>query len=558
VKADVQQIILWVFAVAVLTACGGGGVSGDNSSVDTDSAPALSYSEAFRFLNQASMGATEAEARRVVAMGYEAWIDEQMQIPVSLSAPYVNNAFLLNGDVQRGSRVGAWVQNALYGPDQLRQRVALALSEILVVSEIGFLKYYPWELGLADYYDLLAKHAFGNYRDLVEDATLHPAMGNYLNMLGNLKPDAEKNIRPDENFARELMQLFTIGLVELNIDGSERKGDKGQAIPTYTQEIVQGFAHAFTGWNYKKSADAPPQPISPTHISRRLPMVLYPGRHDTGPKKLLDGVTLPAREDGEQDLQDALDNIFQHPNVAPFISFRLIQRLVTSNPSPAYVARIAGVFNDNGAGVKGDLAAVVKAILLDAEARPDSYSPIDGKLKEPLLRLTQLWRAYDPVTADTSGVYRVEDMWKKIGQGPLQAASVFNFFLPSYASSGQIRDQQLVAPEMQITTEYLTATFTTYLFRQTHFWNTLPSTLALGVGSRADVLIDFNADVALEVNPNALIDRVAETLMGGEISDELRASVANVIANVPLDEEGKRSSAAIFLIVSSPEFAYQY
>jgi uncharacterized protein (DUF1800 family) len=587
---NLQQKILVILAVAVLTACGGGGSSADSTSVeetpvpvpapDPDPAPAPdpdpaptpvvpeTYAEAFRFLNQASMGATEAEARRVVAMGYEAWIDEQLQLPASLSAPYVNNIFDLTdnpGDAkaeyssQEGSRTGAWVLNAVNGPDQLRQRVALALSEILVVSDVGELSWYRWESALADYYDVLAKNAFGNYRDLLEDVTLRPVMGIYLSMLGNLKPDTEKNIRPDENFARELMQLFTIGLVELNIDGTEKKDSVGRAIPTYTQDTVQGFAHVFTGWDYKQGDDL----FRPNTTSNRQPMVLYPGRHDTGAKQLLGGLTLPAGQSGEQDLQDALNNIFEHPNVAPFISLRLIQRLVTSNPSAGYVEDVARVFNDNGAGVKGDLAAVVKEILLHPDARPASYSPIDGKLKEPLLRMTQLWRAYGATSAYPPGLLVVENLTNKIGQGPLQAESVFNFFQPSYAPSGEIRNQQLVAPEMQIITEYNSAKHTSYLYRQTHFWHKLPNSIVGGFESTPHVLINFNSDVALEASPDELINRVAYKLLGGNISDELRAQVTYVIAKhnelkPESTPEGSLTAAVIFLIASSPEYAYQY
>ena len=563
----IRQTLLVMLAAAVLSACGGGESSDGNNRVGQNSATGEvpnsniiapdAYADYFRFLNQATMGATDAEIGRVTAVGYETWIDEQMEMPISLSAPYVEANLSSAGDVRAGDRTAAWIENALHGPDQLRQRVALALSEILVISETGVLRWFQWELAMADYYDLLAKNAFGNYRNLLEDVTLHPAMGNYLSMRGNLKPDAEKNIRPDENFARELMQLFTIGLVELNIDGTPKRDSRGYTIPTYTQDIVQGFAHVFTGWNHKKSIDDP-SPILPTHISRRKPMVLYPRHHDTGPKELLGGVTLPARYDGEQDLEDALDNIFEHPNVGPFISLRLIQRLVTSNPSPDYVARIARVFNDNGSGVKGDLAAVVKAILLDPEARPDSYSPIDGKLKEPMLRLTQLWRAYDAVKVDSSGDNVGHRMTDKTGQGPLQAESVFNFFLPSYAPPGEIRDLQLVAPEMQIITPYLSAKYITYLYNQTHHWHKLPQPFFDWGTSAPHVLINFNADVALEANPDELIDRLAYKLLGGNISAELRAHTADVIAIIPLDEEGRRTAAAVFFIASSPEYAYQY
>jgi uncharacterized protein (DUF1800 family) len=565
--SGLRQTLLIMLAAAVLSACNGGESSDENSGVDNNSTTYQvpkseiilpdAYADYFRFLNQATMGATETEIGRVAAVGYEAWIDEQMAMPISLSAPYVEANLSSAGDVRVGSRNGAWVKNALQGRDQLRQRVALALSEILVISETGGLSWFQWELAMADYYDLLAKNAFGNYRNLLQDVTLHPAMGTYLSMRGNLKPDTEKNIRPDENFARELMQLFTIGLVELNIDGTPKRDSRGHTIPTYTQDTVQGFAHVFTGWDYKKIVDDPPAPILPTHISRRKPMALSPERHDIGPKELLGGVTLPARNDGEQDLQDALDNIFEHQNVGPFVSLRLIQRLVTSNPSPDYVARIARVFNGNGSGVKGDLAAVVKAILLDPEARPDSYSPIDGKLKEPMLKLTQLWRAYDAVKADSSGDLLVPDMTEKTGQGPLQAESVFNFFLPSYAPRGEIRDQQLVAPEMQIITDYLSAEYITYVYRQTHYWNQFPELDVGGHEATPHVLINFNSEIALEANPDELIDRLAYKMLGGNISAELRAHTADVIDMTKLDKEGHRTAAAIFIIASSPEYAYQ-
>jgi len=513
----------------------------------------LSMADAFRFLNQASLGATVAEARRVIDMGYEAWIDEQMQLPVSLTMPPVYAELTIRGDIQRSSRTAAWIRNALHEPDQLRQRVALALSEIMVVSELGLL--HDWGLGIANYNDRLAHHAFGNFRELMEEVTLHPAMGMYLSMLGNVKPDPSRNIRPDENFARELMQLFTIGLVELNINGTEKTDARGLAIPTYTQDIVEGFAHAFTGWYYDPSAYEAYPPVHPNNRNRTVPMVLIPSRHDTGPKTLLNGVTLPARDDGQRDLEDALDNIFQHPNVAPFISLRLIERLVTSNPSPAYVARVARVFNDNGKGERGDLGAVVKAILLDGEARPTSFSPIDGKLKEPMLRLTQLWRAYEAQPAQNSGLYRIERMTDQVGQAPIHAESVFNFFQPDYAPPGEIRDQQLVAPELQISTEYLTTIFTSYLYRQTHDWNTLDPRAYTYTGR---IQLNFEDDAALADDPDALIDSVALKLLGGQISDTLRAQVREVVVGISDIWPESRVSAAIFLIASSPEYAYQY
>ena len=365
----------------------------------------------------------------------------------------------------QADRVDIWFRNVVDGDDQLRQRVAFALSEILVVSQQGALIDAPYSL--ADFYDQLALNAFGNYRDLLEIITLHPAMGVYLSMLGNQKPNPALNIRPDENYARELMQLFSIGLVELNLDGTVRTDGLGQPIPTYDQAVIEGFAHVFTGWNY---AGAPSFPQAFRNDNNQtVPMQLYPAYHDEGAKQLLNGVTIPAGQTGDQDLRMALDNIFNHPNVGPFIAIRLIQRLVTSNPSPGYVSRVASVFNNNGFGERGDLGAVVKAILLDDEARPAMHMEIDGKIKEPLLRLTQLWRAYN--AQSQSGVFPLFPAYIIFGQGPLQASHVFNFFSPFYAPPGEIRNSGLVAPELQIATEYQNTFITNYFFLLTFNWN---------------------------------------------------------------------------------------
>ncbi len=379
----------------------------------------LRKSEAFSFLNQATFGATEADAAQLIAVGYDAWLADQLAQPASLELPHIRALPRPQNlpDLHR-DRIDIWFRNALTGRDQLRQRVAFALSEIMVVSQVGALLQAPYSV--ASYYDLLATHAFGNFRDLMEAVTLHPAMGQYLSMLGNQKPNATGTIRPDENYARELMQLFTIGLVELNPDGTVRLGADERPIPTYSQAIIQGFAHVYTGWNF---AGAPNfLQARRTDTNQVVPMQLYPSYHDTGPKLVLGGQTLPAGQTGQKDLDDALDNIFSHPNVGPFIAQRLIQRLVTSNPSPQYVERVAARFNDNGAGVRGDLAAVVKAILLDAEARPAAPTDRNGKLKEPLLRLTQLWRAYGARSSTGGYVVNANNLGGTFGQGPLQAA----------------------------------------------------------------------------------------------------------------------------------------
>ncbi len=503
--------------------------------------------EAYQFLNQASFGATLAEAEAVISMGQEAWIDDQMQKPASLQLPHLQALpapqfpFELHAD-----RVDVWFRNSLYGEDQLRQRVAFALSEILVVSQLGALSNLPF--AVADYYDLLASNAFGNYRDLLEEVTLHPAMGVYLSMLGNEKPDPLLNIRPDENYAREVMQLFSIGLVELNIDGTEKLDDLGQPIPTYSQEIIEGFAHVYTGWTF---AGAPSfREARPTRFNQVIPMQLYPGFHDTDAKTLLDGVALPAGQTGEQDLAAALDNIFDHPNVGPFIAIRLIQRLVTSNPSPGYVRRVAEVFNNNGAGVRGDLAAVVKAILLDEEARPAMAMEIDGKLKEPLLRVTQLWKSYNATS--NSGRFPLNAAFILFGQGPLQSPSVFNFFSPFYAPPGEIRDSSLVAPELEIATEYLNTQFTNLMLLQCFFLNSQSQDL-----EDDDVFINFEEEIAIAGDVDALIDRVAEKLLAGQISDTLRQEIGGMLALIPESEPALRAAETIYFVVTSPEYAYQ-
>ena len=509
--------------------------------------PPITTAEAFQFLNQATFGATQAEAQRVIGMGYEAWIDEQLAQPASLQLPHVQSLPIPQfiGELQN-DRVDIWFRNALHGNDQLRQRVAFALSEIMVVSQLGVLNNFPY--ALAGYYDVLARNAFGNYRNLVEEVTLHPAMGVYLSMLGNEKPDPVNNIRPDENYARELMQLFSIGLIELNIDGSVQTDGLGQPIPTYDQAVIEGFAHIYTGWTYAGFADF--RSAQPNLINQVVPMQLYPSYHDTGAKTLLNGFTVPAGQNGDRDLAMALDNIFDHQNIAPFMATRLIERLTASNPSPAYVERVARVFNDNGRGIKGDLGAVVKAILLDPEARSGAAVDSAGKIKEPLLRLTQLWRAYNATSQ--SSRYPLGFAYIVFGQGPLQASHVFNFFSPFYAPTGEIQDRGLVAPELEIATEYLNTFVTNFMFLQAFARNQTVQDL-----QPDDVYIDFSEEMAVAGDVDALIDMVAGKLLGGQISDTLRNEIAGMLALVPENESALRAAETIYYVTTSPEYAYQ-
>jgi uncharacterized protein (DUF1800 family) len=556
---------------ASLVACGGGGGGGGGSPPPQGPQPpappppsGISKADAYRFLNQSTFGATGTEAQRVIDLGYEAWIDQQLQRPASLELPHVLQVFATyppGADFTRlhEDRVDIWLRHAVSAPDQLRQRVAFALSEIMVISQASPLIGYPW--GSASYYDMLAQNAFGNFRDLMENVTLHPAMGVYLSMLGNQKPDVARNIRPDENYARELMQLFTIGLVELSLDGSIRRDGQGNPIPTYDQSVIEGFAHVYTGWTW---SGAPSFELAfPTVANQVRAMGVYPEQHATGAKRVLSYsgaafTQIPAGQSPEKDLDDALDNIFNHPNVGPFIGKQLIQRLVTSNPSPQYIERVARRFNDDGTGRRGNLAAVIKAILLDSEARAGGASATAGRLDEPLLRLTRMWRAYG--AAPAGGKYNVQNITGLIGQGPLQAPSVFNFFSPFYAPPGEILDQGLVAPEAQIATEYLTSLLTNYFFVLSFCYNSSPvqGCPVLTPQQQADiVMLDLAPERALANDPEALINAITDKLSAGVISPTLRTQARAMVDGIPANQTSLRVAEALYLISTSPELALQ-
>jgi len=564
-------------AMLWLAGCGGGGSGAVTPTTPPPALPPVARSEAFRFLGQSTFGATEAEAARLVALGDESntfrrWIDAELAKPVSLLLPAVESAYPnpvptgFNIASLNAPRIEKWFDNTLNGTDQLRQRVAWALAQIFVVSQVGALQNLP--NATADFHDMLARDAFGDFRRLLEDVTLHPAMGVYLSMLGNQKAVAGTNLRPDENYAREIMQLMSIGLVELNLDGSVRTDAGGQPIATYDQSIIEGFARVFTGWHWSCQTTVPnctfsnvrPQLAPVPGYNQVLPMKLYAAQHETGTKKLLGGVTLPAGQTGERDLQDALDNIFSHANVAPFISRQLIQKLVTSNPSRGYVQRVAQVFNDDGAGRRGNLAAVVRAILLDAEARPAATSatpPVaPGKVKEPLLRLTQFWRAYGARAASGRfGVARnfAGGVGAVFGQGPGLSPSVFNFFSPGYAPPGEIQSQGMVAPEMQLATEYLNTQVTNYFWTQASA-RTVTQAPTLNAD---DMFIDTSEEIALAADSEALVNRVAERLLGGAagMSAVLKAQAKAQVERST--NSNTRVADAIYLIAVSPEYILQ-
>ncbi|MFK7893684.1 MAG: DUF1800 family protein [Granulosicoccus sp.] len=499
--------------------------------------------DAARLLEQGSFGPTDSEIDRVLSLGGPAaWIDAQLALPPTFHTSLVTTLFPYTGDrdIQKGRYQAFW-DRAIRADDQLRQRVAFSLSHILVISDRNSAIKDHGNM-VAAYYDVLLTHAFGNSRDLLQDVTLSPAMGTYLSMLGNAKPNIETGQRADENYAREVMQLFTIGLHGLNTDGSRQPG-----VGTYTQEDVENLARVFTGWAWDVDRWKPYNGgWKPDRSVLERPMVSFAEHHDTDVKTFL-GVTLPAGQTAEEDLQMALDILFNHPNVGPFIGKQLIMRLVTSNPSPAYVARVASAFNDNGQGVRGDLAAVVKSILLDPEARNESFStrPQYGKLRESILRYSHVWRAFkvtDPITLKHWQGRQLPQI------APLTAPSVFNFFQPGYSPPGMIKEAGNVAPEFQLNSESNVNNINRQLMRgvrENKFFE-IP------------VALNLDTERALLADPDALLDHLDKVLLAGRLSASNRELLLDYITSNRDEIEAERIlTDVIGLIATSTEFAVQ-
>ena len=574
--------MLAALLAALLASCGGsGGGSAGNTADGTQNDPqtALATQQrdaAARFLTQASFGPTEASVQRVLELGYEGWIDEQFKLPATshLATWDTLNATLkaANPSAWPGQDgvINSFWHAAVGGDDQLRQRVALALSEIFVISmqdtNVG-----NDPRAAAHYLDVLATHGLGRYRDLLEGVALHPMMGRYLSTLGNRKADTRTGRVPDENFAREVMQLFSIGLFQLNADGSPQLNGS-TPIETYAPNDIMGLARVFTGWSWAcpvaptltnhtcfSSGSVSVSGSSKSDPDRSIkPMINYPGMHAPEEKRFLTAV-IPANTDGPTSLRIALDTLAGHPNVGPFIGRQLIQRLVTSNPSPTYVRDVAQAFNSSG----GDMKAVVKTILLHPEARTPSAA--SGKVREPLLRLSAFLRAFN-ATSD-SGQYKIgntDDPTTKLGQTPMRAPSVFNFFRPGYAPPGVVFDGvQMVSPELQIAHEATAAGYVNYL-RSGVFSGLGPSG---GVpANRADVQPDYTAELALADTPAALVERLNAKLMYGSMPTTLKTEIVNAIASIPVPTSSQASadnakryrvSAAVLLTLVSPEFLVQ-
>ena len=521
---------------------------------------------AAQLLTQGTFGPTLDTVSHVGKSTYDDWFATQAAIPMSRTAPNVPK----NGVPGNNSQV-VWMTIATNGPDQLRQRMAFALSEILVVGQMNF-----DEEELGQYYDILAQYSLGNFRDLLDAVTLSPVMGVYLTYFKNAKADPSLNTHPDENYAREVMQLFTIGLYELNPDGSPRLSG-GKPVPTYTQTTVENMAAVFTGWGS--------QPIPPHTIDQAWqydadwydPMVCYPDYHDTTAKTLVNNTPVPAGGDCTADLKIALDALFNHPNVGPFIGKQLIQRLVSSNPSPAYVSRVAAVFDDDGTGTRGNLLAVAKAILTDVEARTPGTGM--GKIREPLLRFTEMYRAFAAAdeapdggsvlnlstvdsTQPTLDEYRTTVMaYNTLDEAALSAPAVFNFFRPDYLQPGPLAKAGLFAPELQITTEATVVNLLSNIEYLAYQYVDSGGIVHSGDDNSpaqingSSVLLHTAAWEPYASDPAMLIDQLNVVLMSGQMPADLKAGLVSYITPIP--DPALRVISANYMLMFSPQFTVQ-
>jgi uncharacterized protein (DUF1800 family) len=601
-------------------------------------------SMAHRLLLQATYGPTLDEIEKVKQLGIVGWIDNQLSMRSAYTSSEDNwlshlqrtrqialraepekdwlGAVTFNqSTADRSSldyQMAAWWENVLgslskeTGSDQLRQRIAYALSQLLVTSDSVPILQARGE-ALAAYYDLLAQHAFGNYRTLLGEIARSPAMGVYLSHQGNSKADAETGSRPDENFAREVIQLFTIGLYELNLDGSPNRDGNSDSypdpgtnlVPTYTQDDIEEMAKVMTGWDLAGNSQFGRLNAKDGIFTR--PMEFHPDRHEDESASNGDGSVTVLGEtfalnsgSDNSGLDSALDILFNHPNVAPYVSKHLIQRLVTSNPSSDYLARVAQVFNDNGDGVKGDLKAVVRAILLDPEARDESHllDPSYGKVKEPLLAITQLLRAVhvSPLNGWKSqedvamhGVYWYRAPQNRLGQGPLRSPSVFNFYSPSHIPrNNHFITHNLVGPEFQIQTDQMLINYNNlvysllYRFEKNRITDLSKNTLEefadqFGYYSEKVLLTNLNTELALfeqalEGDSNrdfstiddttqdsegdtpkanavdALLDHLDLLLLGGNMSQEYRAAMRHYLLDSSATNHHSPATEAIYLV----------
>ncbi len=532
---------------------------------------------ASRFLAQATMGFNYEEVEYVNQIGIDTWLEEQFNMPVSsYEETYqmiYDSALVITptNDTPKDEYLSyAFYEMLVKKPDFLRHKVAFALSQILVISPPGT-NIGNRGFGNSNYYDILYQGAFGNYRDMLYDVTLHPSMGIYLSTFKNKKADFALGTYPDENYAREIMQLFSIGLLELNNDGTTKLDANGEVIPTYDIYDIQELSKVFTGFGAGATLDGSAATFTKGRGATDLtvPMNMYDGFHDATEKSMIDGSILPANQTGLQDVNDAVDVLFNHPNVGPFIAIRLIQQLVKSNPTPAYINRVATTFNNNGQGERGDLKAVVTAILTDPEARNCAWidDPQTGKLMQPVERFTNLFLAFDINTPSGKIWFRDKnDLLEKVEQSFLAAPSVFNFFSPFYAEKEVVEPNDMVSPEFQI---LHTTTGIHYLNTIENSVKTRPflnrtkisdSGTSLIYNNQDEAMLDLTDEMDIFNNQGltALLDRLNLLLCRGQLSANAQVNIENTInqymTSISSYTAERAVEDAIYFIMVSPNY----
>jgi uncharacterized protein (DUF1800 family) len=520
-----------------------GSSSSNSISAQVVGAAAVSATAAARFLDQTSFGPTATTISHVELIGLQAALTEQFsQGTTQFSEPPSPDTAVCGFTNWRCTQ-SEFLNVAVWGNDQFRQRVAMALSEIFVAPIVQ-------DNAMPFYLNTLAGDAFTNYRTIMQDATLSPAMGDYLNMVNSGKPPTGQIA--NENFGRENMQLFSLGVNLLNSDGSLQTDGSGNPIPTYTELQVEAFARAYTGWTFANTDGSSPSSFNYTHNWLNF-MVPVESQHDTTSKALLNGTTLPAGQTAELDLKGALDNIFAHPNIGPFVCRQLIQHLVTGDPSPAYVSRVAAVFADNGSGVRGDMKAVLTAIIMDTEARAgdaqtgdqaDTNPAVDGgHLREPLLWTMNLLRGLNAAQTPANSYSYVNFMsgtLTSVGEAPFNQASVFNYFPPSYI----IPQTTLNAPEFSLENTGSVIPRMSIADKVIHNEDSAP-------------VIDLSATSVIgqqASDPTQLVDYLGMLFMHSQMPSDMRTALIETITAIPATDLQSRAEVAVFLVVTSSQY----
>jgi len=556
--------------IILLGACGGGsgGQSAEPTSSLQPSAPATSGSStgtvpttseqdlsrtdrvsAAQFLQLATFGATAVEIDAKTKVSVDEWLEAQFQLPISRHTPIVNRYLQTYGyDIDAMPNPGtfrrfAFWERAIGSPDQLRQLVAYALAQVFVVSDRPT-PIFVNPLALSSYYDTLLEHSFGNFEDLLFAVTMHPVMGFYLSHVNNAKSDPMANTFPDENYAREVMQLFTIGLYELNLDGSWVLDPAGKPIPTYDNQVIREFSKVFTGLSYGETGYSPELMFGKRNPAFNVPMVMFEEFHEPGEKSLLNGEVLPSGQSAMEDIQGAVKNLFQHANVGPFIGKLLIQRLITSNPSPAYFARVASAFNGEGETPRGDMKALVRAIFTDPEVASAE------RIREPFRRYVHMIRALEPTSEDGSypGLGYLAQFLT--GQHVLSAPSVFNFYSPAFTQPGELETLGWVSPELQITTEDTIVGITNLVAATLYREQGLDTPIDF-----PDVTFNLSHYFALADEGEALVDEIAIVFAGDQLSDVARSIILDAVEEIPATNRQDRVNLALYLTLIAPSYA---